>query len=248
MRLQLIRHATLWLEYNGFNILIDPMFGEKETSPPISNSPNPRNNPLVSLPFDPDRLSHPDLLLLTHLHPDHWDGAAKSLIQQSTPILCQPGDESAIIASGFHRASPVHSSVTFEGMTIHLTGGQHGTGDIGQKMGRVSGFVLQAAGEPTLYIAGDTIYCEEVAQALATYQPNVVVVNAGGARFVVGDPITMTPEHVKSVCAAAVGAKVVAVHMDSINHCLVSREQLRAELAETPFADRVFIPDDGQWF
>ncbi len=36
------------------------------------------------------------------------------------------------------------------------TSGRHGSGQIGEQMGAVSGFVLAAAGEPTLYIAGDT--------------------------------------------------------------------------------------------
>ncbi len=54
-------------------------------------------------------------------------------------------------------------------------------------MGAVSGFVLAAAGEPTLYIAGDTIWCEEVRTALEQHQPDVVVVNAGAAQLAEGD-------------------------------------------------------------
>ncbi|WP_239616012.1 MBL fold metallo-hydrolase [Cohnella mopanensis] len=247
MKLQFIRHATLWLEYKGKQILIDPMFSEKEINPPIPNSPNGYRNPMVSLPVHPDELSEPDFILLSHLHMDHWDSAAISLLPKSTPILCQPGDDPMIAASGFQRVEAVYSSVTYEGITVHLTGGQHGTGDIGRAMGQVSGFILQADGEPTLYIAGDTIYCEEVADAMTTYRPDFVVVNAGGARFNVGDSITMTPEHVKSVCADAPNAIVIAVHMDTINHCLVSRENLRSALAGTPCVDRVLIPEDGQW-
>jgi hypothetical protein len=47
------------------------------------------------------------------------------------------------------------------------TGGRHGTGEIGEKMGPVSGYVLRGPGEPVVYIAGDTVWCPEVAAALA---------------------------------------------------------------------------------
>ena len=33
-------------------------------------------------------------------------------------------------------------------------------------MGKVSGFVLKYIGQPTLYIAGDTIWCDEVENAI----------------------------------------------------------------------------------
>jgi L-ascorbate metabolism protein UlaG (beta-lactamase superfamily) len=126
------------------------------------------------------------------------------------------------------------------------TGGRHGTGEIGQKMGPVSGFVLQAAGEPTLYIAGDTIWCEEVAQALTTHQPDVTVVNAGAAQFLTGDPITMTAENVCQVCRALPKTRVIAVHMEAINHCLLTRRQLRERLEQERVSAQVVIPADGE--
>jgi len=54
----------------------------------------------------------------------------------------------------------------------------------------------------------------------------VIVVNAGGARFLEGDPITMMPQDVIHVCKAAPHAQVIAVHMEAINHCLLTRGEL----------------------
>ena len=50
MRLCLVRHATLKVEYHGHTFLVDPMLDDAGVRPAIQNSPNPRNNPLVSLP------------------------------------------------------------------------------------------------------------------------------------------------------------------------------------------------------
>jgi hypothetical protein len=114
-------------------------------------------------------------------------------------------------------------------------------------MAPVSGFVLSAEGEPVLYIAGDTIWCEEVRDALSAHSPGVVVVNAGGARFNVGDPITMTAEDVIAVAQATPAETVVvAVHMDAINHCVDTRAALRRALREASLLEsRVLVPDDA---
>jgi L-ascorbate metabolism protein UlaG (beta-lactamase superfamily) len=113
-------------------------------------------------------------------------------------------------------------------------------------MGNVSGFVLQAEHEPITYIAGDTIWCPAVQQALQRFSPKVVVLNAGEARFLEGDPITMSSEDVAQVCRAAPGAQVVAVHFETINHCRLSRAELREFLAKKRLDGRVSIPSDGE--
>lgn len=247
MKIQLTRHATLWLEYAGVTLLIDPMFSEAEANPPIQNSGDERRNPLVSMPGDLAEWASPDAVLVTHLHRDHWDEAAARVLPKSAPIFCQPGDETAIRSSGFGDVTEIQESAVFQGITIHRTGGQHGTGEIGEKMGRVSGFVLQAEGEPSVYIAGDTIWCDEAREALDAYKPDVTVVNAGGARFIVGDPITMDEEDVVAVCRYAPGTRVIAVHMDAINHCHATRDVLRSRLKAEGLLDQVAIPMDGEW-
>jgi L-ascorbate metabolism protein UlaG (beta-lactamase superfamily) len=247
MKLQLIRHATLWIQYAGAYFLIDPMFSDAGVNPPIVNSTNDRRNPLVPLPFSIHGGFHPVAVLVTHLHRDHWDDAAAAALSKSTPILCQPDDDATIASSGFTSVTTIKETLTFKGVTIIRTRGQHGTGDIGKKMGHVSGFILKADGQPTLYIAGDTIWCDDVKQALYAHRPNMTVVNAGGARFSEGDPITMDADDVVRVCQYAPFTKVVAVHMDTINHCLVTRADLYSRLEAEGLIDQVAIPRDGDW-
>lgn len=246
MNIQLIRHATLRLTYNGADILVDPMLSDAGANPPIPNSANERRNPLVPLPVPANSLSKPELVLLTHLHRDHWDEAAINLLAAGTPIVCQPNDEAQLKRLGFSETIPVQQEVLWHGIRISRTDGEHGTGEIGQAMGQVSGFVLEAEGEPTLYLAGDTIYCGAVEQALDKHHPDVTVLNAGGARFMTGDPITMTPEDVVRVCRHAPYSKVLPVHMDAINHCLATRDDLRRHLAAAGILGQVTVLLDGE--
>lgn len=246
MKLQLIRNAALWLEYGGTSFLIDPMLGEKGAYPPIINTENDLRNPLIGLPGEVGQWLKPDAVIVTHLHNDHWDEAAVSLLDKEIPIICQPEDEGRITAQGFLKMIPAGVEENFGHTLLVRTGGRHGTGEIGSMMGPVSGFVLKAPGEPVLYIAGDTIWCEEVREALEQHNPEVVVVNAGGARFVSGDPIIMTGRDVAEVCRHTPEAQVIAVHMEAINHCLLTREELGKEMKANGFGYRVFIPADGE--
>jgi L-ascorbate metabolism protein UlaG (beta-lactamase superfamily) len=249
MQIHVLRHATLVLAIEGMYILVDPMLSPAGAMPPVANAADDRRIPLVDLPLAEVELeymlAHIDAVLVTHTHRDHWDARAVELLPKQLPIFCQPEDEVKIQQAGFATVHPIVGQHQWRGIEFQRTGGQHGTGEIGAQMAPVSGFVLRAAGEPTLYLAGDTIWCPEVERALHSHQPDVVIVNAGAAQFLTGGPITMTADDVTQVCRALPAAQVIAVHMEAVNHCLLTRAELSIRLEEQGLASRVLIPGDG---
>lgn len=244
MKLQLVRHATLLLDYAGMKILVDPMLSDAGAMAAIQNSPQPRPNPLVALPLPVEQvLDGVQLVLVTHTHRDHWDDAAIQMVPKDLPLLCQPEDLKKMEAVHFLNASPVDHMKRWSHICITRTPAQHGSGEIARAMAPSSGYVLSSEGEPTLYITGDTIWYDQVAETIKEHNPHVIVVNAGAAQFLHGDPITMTAGDVVRVCRAATHAQVIAVHMEAINHCLLTREELAQQAHEA--GDRLIIPEDG---
>jgi len=232
VKLTLLRNAALLLDLGGRSILVDPMLRAAGTTPPIENTPNPLPNPLVDLPMPAeDVLRGIDGCVVTHLHGDHLDQTAIDLLPRDLPLLTQPASAPRLHELGFTAVTETDGD--WLGLQTMRIGGHHGTGAIGAAMGDVSGFVLD-----DLYVAGDTIWCDEVRNALAEHEPRVVVVNAGGARFLEGDPIVMTVDDVRSV-RAATNATVVAVHLEAMNHCLETRADVRA-------VSGVLVPEDGE--
>ncbi|GCE15599.1 MBL fold metallo-hydrolase [Tengunoibacter tsumagoiensis] len=251
MKLHFLRHATFVVTLGDLTLLVDPMFSAAEAMPPIPHAGNEYRIPMVDLPLTRAELltllPDVDAVLLSHTHFDHWDDEAKTLLPKQLPILCQPEDQVVLEQAGFTSVLPIQQQTEWQGLHISRTGGRHGSGELGKMMGPVSGFVLKGKDEPSLYIAGDTIWCEEVEQALEQYTPEVVVLYAGSAQYVTGGgPITMTADDVCQVAHKVPAAQIVAIHMEVINHCVLTRAELKTRLTTEGLSQRVQVPQDGE--
>jgi L-ascorbate metabolism protein UlaG (beta-lactamase superfamily) len=245
MQLQLIRNATMKFEYAGHHFLTDPFLAAKHTRPTYAGkSPNP----LVDLPCTPQEiLDGMEMVIISHLHSDHFDPAAQELLPKEMPIFCQAGDKEKIAAKGFSNVTPIADSIVWEGITITRVNGQHGSGDVLQDMGNASGFILQAENEPTVFWAGDTIWTESIADTIARVQPQVIITHSCGAVWGDNVLIVMDATQTVEVCRASKNGVVVAIHMDALDHATVSRQELRAYAGENGIgADKLLIPADGE--
>ena len=244
MKIQLIRNATLRLNYAGKTILIDPMLGPKGSYDSLAGI---EPNPTVDLPVPlADVLAGVDLVIVSHLHRDHFDDTAKAELPKDWPLFCQPADQAAIEEAGFTAVRAIEDAIDWEGIHIQRTGGTHALGDWAARLNPVSGFVFSAEGEPTLYWIGDSVWCDAVGAALAAHQPDVIVTHSGGARLGDSGLILMDEAQTLQVAAAVPGAAVLAVHQEALDHCTVTRAALRAAVEAAGEGDRVFVLEDGE--
>jgi L-ascorbate metabolism protein UlaG (beta-lactamase superfamily) len=246
MHLRLIRHATLRLELDGRQLLVDPMLDPAGARPPVSGSDDDRRNPLVELPEPAEVVvAGADAVLVSHLHSDHFDATAAEMLAADVPLLCQPEDAAALRERGFTDVRPVEDTTDWDGIAITRTPARHGSGEDAERFGPVSGFLLRETGGRSLYIASDTVLYEGVEGVLDERAPDVVVLNAGAAHLAGGAPIVMTADDVVAVARRLPGARVVAVHLDAINHCSETRADLHQRLHDEELTEQVTVPEDG---
>lgn len=244
MKIRLFRNAALKIEVAGRTLLIDPDLGAKHSRPSFTGrSPNP----MVDLPAGIEEiLDGVELVIVSHLHADHFDTVAQAAIAKGLPLICQPGDEDKIRGFGFEDVTPLTSELTWNGIRLTRRDGSHGLGPVVEKMGHVIGFSLEAAGEPSLYWAGDTVLYPPVAETIASTKPDIVVTHSCGARWD-GELIVMDDSQTVEVARAAPQAKVIAVHMEALDHATVDRATLRRTADAAGIGpERLLIPADGE--
>lgn len=255
VQLQQIRNATIKISYGETTFLIDPMLSKKGTYPGFDGTYRSElRNPLVDLPMSEQKvLADVDAVIVTHTHLDHWDDAAQELLPKDVPLFTQHQADATLIRSqGFTNVRVLSDKAEFGGITLSKTGGQHGTDEmfasqeVATFLGDAMGVVFSAPGHKTLYLAGDTIWRDEVDQALEQYSPQIIVLNAGYAVLSdYDDSIIMGKKDVLRATQSAPSATVVATHMDAINHMAQTRKELREYVQEKGIEDRVEIPEDG---
>lgn len=245
MQIQLIRNATMRITYAGHLFLADPFFAPPFTRPSFTGrSPNP----LIELPLTPDEIMDGiEMIIVSHLHSDHFDPVAQELLPKNLPLFCQPGDADTIRTKGFENVRPLADAATWQGITITRVAARHGSsapvlGDMGQG----SGYVFQAENEPTVYWCGDTVWYEDPQATVRQFAPEVIITHSGGA---VWGPeqelIVMDAAQTVAVCEAS-QAIVLAIHTEALDHCLTSREELREAARRAGVAHRVVVMGDGE--
>ncbi|MNH55760.1 metal-dependent hydrolase [compost metagenome] len=247
-----IRNATMQINYAGARFLIDPMMADQGAYPGFPGSAMSHlRNPLVPLPMPVSTLVDVDAVIVTHTHIDHWDEAAQRALPKTMPIFAQNGaDADTIRSQGFSDVRILGADTLFKGVRLARTGGHHGGDRVLEAipiLDPVSGVVLSKAGHETVYVVGDTIWNDLVAAAITNHRPDVIILNAGYAHWVDLGPILMGPQDVLAVSKAAPNARLIATHMEAVNHCILSRADLRAFAEKEGFSSRLDIPRDGEW-
>jgi L-ascorbate metabolism protein UlaG (beta-lactamase superfamily) len=256
MQLTQLRNATVVIHIGAYNILVDPMLAPRHALPPLRLLDGQRlRNPLVDLPAGSDvGLKSVTHCLITHCqkgHFDHLDSFGKRWLRETqTPVICTPHDAPYLHKRGLRVQSlpDAHDlPQPFLDGRIRTVRCTHGRGLVGRWMEHGVGYFIEWPGEPSLYLAGDTVLTPDVKAFAQTHRPQVSVLPAGGARFDVGGDIIMGTDDVLEYIRLTDGL-VIANHLEALSHCPVQRSALRQAAQAAGCGARILIPQDGDRF
>ena len=252
MQIHHIRNATMILTFGEQHILVDPMLAPRGSLPSYRwLVKHRRKNPLVNMPGGISKqLKTVTCALVTHCqrgHVDHLDSFGINFLRErGLPVYCSMRDEAYLRKKGLHtiplETGSEHPFLNV--LTITPVPCRHGYGWITSLMENGVGYVIRYSVGPAVYIMGDTVLTPEARHAIEHYRPDWLILPAGGARLDVGRPLLMTLEEIAQTVEMAPGW-VMLNHLEALDHCPVTRDELRQYLTKKGLMDRVVIPADG---
>ena len=247
MKIQQIRNATLKIDYAGQTILVDPWLQDRGTgfsAQAVKADMVGKRNPLNDLPMAPEQVLHGvDFCLVTHFHPDHF---TEDYLPKTMKLIVQNEyDRQSALAMGFADVIAVGDDpLRIGSVTVTKVPAIHGDSErVVEHMGCASGYILNGEDE-ALYIAGDTVYCPSVERVLKSRKPDVIVLNCCEATTPDGRLI-MGLSDVEAVCEIAPEALVIATHLDSVNHALLTSDDVR-DFAQRHGLTQLLVPQNGE--
>ena len=184
----------------GFTILTDPNFLHKGEQVHLGYGlrSTRRTNPAIAF----EQLPPVDLVILSHMHEDHFDKLVQERLDRSLPIVTTGHASAALNGMGFKSTYPLDTwqSITMSKGTAQLRitsmPGKHGPGLLDKALPQVMGSMLEfsmqgGATTMRLYITGDTLMHEDLKEIPQRY-PNIdlAILHLGGTK-VMGILLTM---------------------------------------------------------
>lgn len=257
MKFQQIRGATVKVTFAKNTFLIDPFFAPKDFYPPLEVCHFPDKRwPTAKLPFATSEIvQNIDAVIVTHMHPDHFDQFAADVLPKDIPLFVQDEKDAEMIkAFGFADVRVIdYDGTHFNDVCLYRVDGLHGHPETTQKYydashlrATASGVVFENEDEKTFYLAGDTIWYDKVEETLQKFTPEVIALNAADAQFTDSGSIIMGVDDMFTVCQKAPNAKVIITHLDAVPHAMIGRMEVRDFIAKHHLIEQVVVPDDGE--
>jgi L-ascorbate metabolism protein UlaG (beta-lactamase superfamily) len=245
VRITLIGGPTALLEVDGMRLITDPTFdppGSEFTKGPVTLRKTA--GPALA----PGQLEPIDAVLLSHdQHFDNLDRSGREFLPRARHILTTPSAASRL--GGSSKGLSPWESVRIKSvdqtaaLTVTATPARHGPPGIEPISGEVVGFVVESESPrgKAVYVTGDTVWFEGVAEVARRFRVGAVVLFAGAARLAARGPDHLTMDHNDAIATARAfpGAQIFPVHHDSWEHFSESQQTLIDAFTANHMVDRL---------
>ena len=190
--LHFIGTATAVLRLGSFTLLTDPNFLHRGERAYLGYGLTSRRR--TSLALEIDALPPLDLVLLSHLHGDHWDRRAEAGLDRQLPVVTTPPAARHLRRRGFAAAQPLEVWESYEQtrgqqrLRITALPGRHGPGPVHALLPSVMGSLLELEHDGRrvlrVYISGDTLFRPFLREVADRYRDiDVAILHLGGTKL-----------------------------------------------------------------
>ena len=245
--LTLIGGPTLLIETNGARLLTDPTFDAPGSYQAGAISLHKLTPPALAA----DAIGEVDAVLLSHdQHFDNFDHAGRAFAARGRKTYVTPAGAVRLGGNAEGLAPWQTTALTARnGQRLHITStpARHGPVGIEPISGDVTGFLVgrEAPGD-LLYISGDTVWYEGVAEVARRFDPKIVVVFAGSAEPRGHFHLTMDSNDVIATAHAFPRAKILAIHNEGWEHFKESAADLGQAMQALGIGDRLLTLERGR--
>lgn len=224
----LIGGPTVLLDYHGLRLITDPTFDACGCAYTRNHVTLRKTSSPACTPAELGRI---DAVLLSHdQHADNLDDAGRALLGRVPLTLTTPVGAGRL--GGTARGIAPWESVTLtapDGAAVRITAtpARHGPAGIERLAGDVTGFMIEAEDTPAVYVTGDTVYYEGVAEIARRFSPEVILAFAGAARPRGPMDLTMSANDLLDTAQAFPRALILPVHSEGWEHFTLPAEAAR---------------------
>jgi L-ascorbate metabolism protein UlaG (beta-lactamase superfamily) len=247
LRITLIGGPTALIEIGGFRLLTDPTFD----APGEYKLPHVTLEKLSSPAIGADRIGPIDAVLLSHdQHSDNLDNSGRDFLKTASRVLTTVAGAKRLGGHAEGLAPWDSTSLTTpdgSALTVTATPARHGPAGIEPLSGDVIGFVLTSTdpGFRPVYITGDTVWYDGVAEVAQRFKAGVVLPFAGAAQTRGPFHLTMDTNDTIETARAFPDAVIVPVHHDGWKHFRQDGNDLKVSFDALGFSERLKLLEPG---
>lgn len=243
----LIGGPTALIELDGFRLLTDPTFD----APGAYQLPHVKLEKLMGPALAAEEIGEIDAVLLSHdQHSDNLDHAGRDFLVRAKRVLTTEAGAGRLGggAEGFAPwATTELRGKNGAALTVTATPARHGPAGIEPLAGDVIGFVLSSSrpGSRPVYVSGDTVWYDGVAEVAKRFDCGVVLPFAGAAQTRGPFHLTMDTNDTIETARTFANALIVPVHTDGWAHFKQNAQDLRVSFEALGFAKRLRLLEPG---